>query len=188
MGQTDANKRGWRLCGVEPRRQIAIGVALRQGGGQYGKAQRIEADWLRGKQQMDVLRDGGQSLGTAPHAFAQGRIVVARDHQPGAAEARQGVEEATHGSVRNRLGIEHVTGNQDRIDLMLGGQRRQAFNRRDPCLGQQRGVLGIEGGVETSDLPVCCVEKFGHECYFFDNIVANLRHGYCLYAAYAFVV
>ena len=77
-------------------------------------------------------------------------------------------------TTRNRgKVIEHITGNQDSIDLVLGGKPSQSLHRCDAGLGQQGGMLRVERGVKPADLPVGSVEEFWHTCCFFENIVSE---------------
>ena len=153
-----------RRCfgGVEPGRAVPVSVALAQRRRQDGRAAGFQQQRLRPQSQMHMGRHRAQALRTRPHAFGQGRIVVARDQHPGSAEARHGIEHAAYRALRHRLSIEHIAGHQHRIDPMHAGQSSQALHGCQARLGQGQSILGIEAAEQAADLPIGGVQESGH--------------------------
>ena len=160
----DADAQPARRClgAVEPGREIAVRVALRQRRAQQGQALRGQLHHARLQRQVHVGRHRAQPRGVAPHALGQRRVVVAGDQHPGAGVARERVEQAPDAACRHGLRVEHVAGHDHRVHRVLRGQRGQAFDGGVAGLGQRHGVLGVEAGVQAADLPVGGVQQAGH--------------------------
>ena len=90
--------------------------------------------------------------GRVHYALCQGGIVVAWQHDPGAGKALGSIEHPANGSVGDCLCIEHVTGHQYGIALMVTGQLSKCFNGLKPRFDQGCTVFRFKTGKAR---PIC---------------------------------
>src|SRR5690606_9664784 len=117
----------------------------------HGEAQLVEPAAFRSLQGMDIARDAAEPAGPGPYARGERGVVIAWDHDPGARKPRERVEEPPHSLVRYRLRVEHVAGDEHRVDAVLLGHRRDAGDGVDAGLGELGGVVGREALVGPAD-------------------------------------
>jgi hypothetical protein len=88
--------------------------------------------------------------------------VIAREDVCGNAEAGAGIDNALNVGAFDGVILEDVAGDEDRIDAMFAGDRRQSFGREN-ALRSNLGSAQADVFGAHADLPISGVQDFhGH--------------------------
>ncbi len=156
QAQTPVTRRTFGL--IEPVAQVLISLALCQRRWQDRKLELVQQKKLWCIKHMHIIWNAVQAARACPDTFAQGRVMVAGQEQPGAGETRHGIETAAQIAIAQGLRIKDIARYHKQIGAMFGSQRCQLLNGLETCLSQGGRVLQLETRILATYLPIGCMQ------------------------------